>query len=562
MCMLLISMGLLSFSFVEDGLFSIAKNLDIFASIYKEINLSYIDEVDTSRLIRTGIDAMLGELDPYTQYVSEAEMEAFRLTFLSSEYDGIGARIGAKNGRIFISEIFENFPAQKADIWVGDEILKINGVSLNGKSPDEASNMLKGAQNTTLKLLISRVGVNKLIEKKIIRKEIKQGNIPYYGFVSGDIGYIKLDKFQTNSGQEVADALFELKKEKLYGLILDLRDNGGGMVAEAIKIVNLFVDRNTKVAVQKGRTQEQTAIYQTKSDPIAPNLPLVVLVNNNSASASEIVAGALQDLDRAVIVGERSFGKGLVQQTINMPYNSLIKITIAKYCTPSGRCIQALDYKTHRDTDGNVIKVADSLIKEFKTKAGRSVYDGNGIYPDVFVAPIEYHYITKVLVNKDFIFDYATKFRSEHPSIVTAKKFKLDDAMYGQFRTYLSSKDYNYDTPTEETLHLLHSQAKSEGKFEAIKSELEVLQAKVYQNKKNDLNQFSNEIKQTLEGEIVSRYYFQRGRFEQGLQYDREVQVALKLFREAIISPILAGSGTYKTIGKPSLNSLIKAKAR
>ena len=553
MCVFAVGVGMLSFAFVDD-LFLVSKNLDIFASIYKEINLSYVDEVNTSKLMKTGIDAMLNELDPYTQYVPESEMGDFKLKFVSSEYDGIGAKIGTRNGKVFISEVFEKFPAQKADVRVGDEILAINHISLKDKSPDQASLMLKGAQNTPLKLLISRMGVSKPIEKNLIRADIRQSNIPYYGLISDHVGYIKLDKFQINAGQEVVDALLELQKNKLTGLVLDLRDNGGGMVSEAIKIVNVFVNRDVKVAVQKGRHKNQTTIYQTTTDPVEPHLPLVVLVNGGAASASEIVAGALQDLDRAVIVGQRSFGKGLVQQTMNMPYNSLVKITIAKYYTPSGRCIQALDY-AHREADGDATKVADSLMKEYKTRAGRSVYDGNGIYPDVFIKPVDYHSITKVLVNKDFLFDYATKFRSENPKIDEAKKFKLGDAAYEKFMMYLSSKDYNYDTPTEAALNELAEQVKKEGKSDEIKVEFDALKAKVYHSKKNDLNQFRNEIKEILENEIVSRYYFEHGRFEQSFQYDKELKEALRILSEReTITAILAGSGSYKVIGKPTGN--------
>ncbi len=553
LCLLVIGVGVLSFAFVDD-LFLVSKNLDIFASIYKEINLNYVDEINTSKLMKTGIDAMLNELDPYTQYVPESEMEDFKLKFVSSEYDGIGAKIGTQNGKVFISEVFENFPAQKADIRVGDEILAINDVLLKDKSPDQASLMLKGPQNTPLKLLLSRVGVSKPIEKKMIRADIRQSNIPYHGLLSDHIGYIKLDKFQVNSGQEVVAALLELQKNKLSGLVLDLRDNGGGMVSEAIKIVNVFVKRGVEVAVQKGRRQNQTTVYQTTTDPIEPNLPLVVLVNSSSASASEIVAGALQDLDRAVIIGQRSFGKGLVQQTMNMPYNSLIKMTIAKYYTPSGRCIQALDY-AHREADGDATKVADSLMKEYKTTTGRSVYDGNGIYPDVFVKPVDYHSITKVLVNKDFVFDYATKFRSENPKIDEPKKFKLGDAAYEKFVTYLSSKDYNYDTPMEAALNELAEQIKKEGKSNEIKAEFDALRAKVYHSKKNDLNQFRNEIKEILENEIVSRYYFEHGRFEQSFQYDKELKEAMRVISEKdTLTAILAGSGSYKIIGKPNGN--------
>ena len=545
-----IGVGLLSYAFVDD-LFLISKNLDIFVSIYKEINLSYVDPVNTSKLMKTGIDAMLNELDPYTEYVQESEIEDFKLKFLDSEYDGIGAKIGSNNGQVYISDIFENCPAHKADIRVGDEILEINSVSLTGKTPDQASLMLKGPQKTPLKLLLKRVGVFKPIEKNLLRTDIKQGSVPYYGLLANNVGYIKLDKFQVNSSHDVAAALLDLQRDPLTGLVLDLRDNGGGIVTEAIKIVNLFVANNQVVALQKGRRPDQTTIYKTTVAPIEPNLPLVVLVNNNSASASEIVSGALQDLDRAIIIGQRSFGKGLVQQTISMPYNSMVKITIAKYYTPSGRCIQALDY-THRELDGNVLKFPDSLMKEYKTKAGRLVYDGNGIHPDILVKADEYHFITKMLVNKNLIFDFATKFRSENPTIQAAKDFKLNETTYNQFITYLHSKKYEYDTPVEASLLRLSKQAEAEGKLTEIKTEIETLKNKIRLSKKNDLNQFKDQIKQTLENEIVNRYYFERGRYEQSFQYDTELKESLRILSDkAVLTSILQGVGNYKMIGKP-----------
>lgn len=552
-CLGVLVAAFISFAFVDD-LFQISKNLDIFASVYKEINLSYVDEVNTSNLMKTGIDAMLNDLDPYTQYVPESEMEDFKIKFVSSEYNGIGVKIGTRNRKVIVSEIFEGFPAQKAGLLVGDEILEINHVSLKDKSPEQASLMLKGPQNTPLHLSISRIGVSQPLGVNMMRVDIKQNNIPYYGMLKEHVAYIKLEKFQLNASQELISALKELKKNKLQGLVLDLRDNGGGMVAEAIKIVNVFVNRGTKVALQKGRLADQVTTYQTTVEPVDASLPLVVLLNNNSASASEIVAGALQDLDRAVIIGQRSFGKGLVQQTINMPYNSLLKITIAKYYTPSGRCIQALDY-AHRAADGDATKVADSLMREYKTKAGRLVYDGNGIYPDIFVSEEEYHAITKVLVNKDYIFDYATKFRSEFPKIDEPRKFKLNDAAYQRFLNYLSTKDYSYYTPLEAALNDLNEQAEKEGTATQIKAELEALRLKVYHNKRADLNQFQPEISRILESEIVSRFYYERGRFEQSFQYDKEVQQALKVVSNKVsMHSILSGVGIYKTIGKPDRN--------
>lgn len=542
--------GLSSLTF-KDDLFQISKNLDIFASIYKELNLNYVDEVNPSKLIRSGIDSMLEDLDPYTEYVPESDIEDYRMKYVSTQYGGVGASIFTRDGKVIVSEPFENFPAQKGDLRAGDEIISINGVSLKNKTNDQVSLMLKGPKGTSVKLVINRPGESKPIAKNLVREEIQQDNVSYYGMLPNNIGYIKLDKFLENSAQEVKDALVELRKKNLNGLVLDLRYNGGGILQEAVKIVNLFVNKDVDVVIQKGRNSEKTINYKTQTDAIEPNLPLVVLVNNRSASASEIVAGSLQDMDRAVIAGQRSFGKGLVQQTFNLPYNSLVKVTVAKYYTPSGRCIQALDY-THRDAEGSVVKVADSLITEYKTKAGRLVYDGSGIYPDKFVKPVKYNQITQTLAAKYFIFDYATQYKRSKLSIADARSFELGDADYNSFINYLSDKDYNYSTRTERLLSDLRTEAEKENKLTEIKQEYEALKVKVSYSKKNDLNQFKDEIKKVLENEIVSRYYFQRGRMEQGFKYDQDINEALKIIAsKTTVASILKGDGAYKIIGKP-----------
>ena len=542
--------SILSFAFIDD-LFQVSKNLDIFASVYKELNINYVDDVNPSKMMKTGIDAMLEELDPYTEYIPESDIEDYKLKYVSTQYGGVGSSILNRDGKVIISEPYEGFPAQKADVRAGDEILEINGVSIKGKSNDQVSQMLKGPKSTAVNLLLNRPGSDKRIEKKLVREDIRQENVSYYGMLPNNVGYIKLDKFLENSAQEVKDALIALKKNNLTGLVIDLRYNGGGILQEAVKIVNLFVDKDVNVVIQKGRNRDKTVTYKTISQPIERDLPLVVLVNNRSASASEIVAGSLQDLDRAVIVGQRSFGKGLVQQTFNIPYNSLVKVTVAKYYTPSGRCIQALDY-THRDADGIVVKVADSLITQYKTKIGRYVYDGSGIYPDLFVKPVKYNTITQTLAGKYFIFDYATQYRLQNTTLANAKNFKLTDAEYLKFASYLSDKDYNYKTKTEKLLSDLGEEADKENKLSEIKAEFEALKAKVNISKKNDLIQFNDEIKRVLESEIVSRYYFQKGRIEQGFKYDNEVSEALKVIsNKSVLASILKGDGTFKTIGKP-----------
>lgn len=545
---LLIAIATLSFSFRED-LFQISKNLDIFASVYKELNINYVDEVNTSKLMRNGIDAMLDNLDPYTEFVPESEIEDYKMKYVSTQYGGIGAGVIHRDGRVIISDPFEGYPAQKADIKAGDEVVSIDGIPIKGKNNEQVSLLLKGPRETPLKLVLQRDGKN--IEKSLKRAEISQPNVTYHGMVEGNIGYIKLDKFLENSAQEVKDALVDIQKNNPTGLILDLRYNGGGILQESVKIVNLFVGRDTEVVIQKGKNPEKTVTYKTFSAPLAPNIPLVVLVNSRSASASEIVAGALQDLDRAIIIGQRSFGKGLVQQTFNLPYNSLVKITVAKYYTPSGRCIQALNY-AGRNEDGSVDKLADSLITVYKTKAGRSVYDGSGVFPDFFVAPYQYHQITSTLVSKYHIFDYATVFAKSHQSIAAAKEFKLSDTDFQDFVSYLNNKDYSYQTLTEKTLAELKTDAEKDKKYEEIKGEFENLKNKLSNTKKNDLTTYKVELKRVLEGEIVQRYYFQNGKTEQAFQYDLELKKAAEIIRNKIlIASVLKGEGSYKVIGKP-----------
>lgn len=550
---LIASVGIAGLSLAfSDDYFQASKNLEIFSTLYTELNMNYVDEINSSKLMQTGIDAMLESLDPYTEFVPESEMEDYRMKYVSTQYGGIGTSIQNRNGKFIIAETFEGFPAQKADIRAGDEIIKINNVSLKNRPYELVSSMLKGPKNTPLKLLINRPGEADPIEKDIVRAEITQPNISYYGMLDNNTGYIKLDKFLENSGTEVQNALTAILKNKPTGLILDLRSNGGGILQEAVKIVNLFVPPNTRVVTQKGNNQEKTYTYKTYNSPVAPHLPLVVLINNRSASASEIVAGSLQDLDRAVIIGQRSFGKGLVQQTFNLPYNSLVKVTVAKYYTPSGRCIQALDY-THRTSEGSVEKVADSLISAYKTLGGRIVYDGSGIYPDVFVKPVKYSPISQTLATRYYFFDYATKYRNEKPKPNAPKHFRLSTNEYNEFINYLSDKDYNYYTRTEKLLNDLQSEAGKESKMTEIKAEYEALKNKVSVSKKNDFVQFKEEIQRILENEIVSRYYFQKGRMEQSFKYDEDIKAATSVIsNNSNLAAILHGEGTYKSIGKPA----------
>jgi carboxyl-terminal processing protease len=541
-----------TFSF-KDDLFQLSKNLDVFASVYKEVNINYVDDINSSKMIKTGVDAMLDGLDPYTEFVPENEIEDYKLHYVSTQYGGIGAGIFLRNSKVYVSDVFSGFPAAKADIRPGDQLLKINDIALDGKNNDQVSLLLKGAKGANIKLLVKRGTDTNPVEKNLVRDEIKQPNVSYSGMVDGNMGYIKLDKFLENSADEVTNALSAIKKNNPNGIILDLRSNGGGILQEAVKIVNLFVPKDVEVVSQKGKIKEKNFTYNTMSAPMEPNLPLVVLVNNHSASASEIVAGSLQDLDRAIIIGQRSYGKGLVQQTFNLPYNSLVKITIAKYYVPSGRCIQEIDY-THRKDDGSVVKVADSLIHEFKTKNGRSVYDGSGIYPDVFVKQDRFANITQALVGKLFVFDFANNYRNTHPSIEPSKKFSLSDADYADFVKFLDGKNYSYNTASEKMLASLKTEATKEKQFGEIQTEYDALKAKMAASKKNDLQLHKDEIKQVLENEIAGRYYYEKGRYETNFKYDKELAQAVKVMQDKeMIAQILKGEGSYKVIGKPVL---------
>lgn len=494
---------------------------------------------------------MLDELDPYTQFVPESEVEDYKLKYVSNQYGGIGASVSIRSGKIIISETFDGFPAQKGGLRAGDELLEIYGKSVLGKNNQEVGSLLKGTKNTTVELLIKRINEPKPVKITLIREEIKQGNVSYFGMLENQVGYVKLDRFLENSAQEVKDAIINLQKNKLSGLILDLRGNGGGILQESVKIVNLFVDKGLTVVEQKGRNNQQIITYKTTFPAFEPNLPLVVLVDNQSASASEIVAGSLQDLDRAVIIGQRSFGKGLVQQTFNLPYNSLVKVTMAKYYTPSGRCIQALNYK-NRDSDGKITKLPDSLINEFKTKNGRTVYDGSGIFPDLFVSPLKNSFLTNSLISGFHIFDYATQYHSLKPKMLDPKSFKLSDADYEDFVKFLSARNFSYKSTTEKLFEDLGAEIKKDKNAEQYKIELDALKAKISASKKNELYIYKDEIKRHLESEIVSRYFYQKGRIEYYLQHDKELNEAQKMLSNNImLSAILKGEGKYKSIGKP-----------
>lgn len=519
----------LSFSFV-DNYFEISKNLDIFATLFRELNMYYVDETQPGELMKKGIDSMLESLDPYTNYIPESEIEDFRF-MTTGEYGGIGAIIRQKDDYIVIVEPYEGSPAQKADIRAGDVIIEVNGKNIKGKNSSDVSKILKGQANSEVTLLIEREGEKNRIEKKLMRQEIKVNNVPYYGMLKDDVGYIKLTGFTETASREVKDAFVDLKSKGMKKLVFDLRDNGGGLLKEAVNIVNFFVPKGSDVVSTRGKIKEWDKVHKALNSPLDLEIPLVVVINGNSASASEIVAGAIQDFDRGVVIGERSFGKGLVQQTRPLSYNAQLKVTVAKYYTPSGRCIQKLDY-SHKDEEGKAIKVADSLITAFKTKAGRLVYDGNGIDPDVNTEDKEFSVISAVLMGKNHIFDYATHYRIKHESIGNARDFRLSDKDFDEFVKFLDGKDYSYTTSTEKMLEDIKSTAEKEKYLKEVESELEALNAKVKKNKQNDLYRFKEEIKELLENEIVSRYYFQRGRIENAFTYDADIKKATEILND------------------------------
>lgn len=523
--------AIISYSFV-DSYFEVSKNLDIFATLFRELNIYYVDETNPGDLMKKGIDDMLESLDPYTNYIPESEIEDYRY-MTTGQYGGIGALIRQDGEYVVISEPYEGFPAQKSDLRAGDKILKINDTDGKGKKTEDISKFLKGQPSSVIKILIEREGEKKPIEKIINREEIKIKSVSYSGMLNANIGYIKLTGFTENAANEVKDALVELKKNpELKSLVLDLRGNPGGLLKEAVEIVNLFEEKGTDIVSTRGKVKDWDKMHKAINVPVDTETPITILIDRGSASASEIVSGALQDLDRAVVIGQRSYGKGLVQQTRPLSYNAQLKVTVAKYYTPSGRCIQALDYSHHND-DGSVSKVPDSLISAFKTRNGRIVYDGGGIAPDIATETQKYSSILTSLVTKNLIFNYATKYRVAHTTIVPAKEFKLSDTEYDEFVTFLTGKDYDYVTKTEKSLDELKEDAKDDKAFEAIKADIDALKIKIMHNKGEDLIKYKPEIKQFLEEEIASRYYFQNGRMESSLKDDIDLKEAITVLNDS-----------------------------
>ncbi|MFP4504756.1 MAG: S41 family peptidase [Cyclobacteriaceae bacterium] len=528
--MIVALLGTVAFRGPGDNYFAIAKNLDIFATLFKEVNTYYVDEVNPNTLIKTGIDAMLRSLDPYTNYIPEDDIEDYR-TMTTGQYGGIGAVIGKRNGKSMVLMPYKGFPAEKGGLKIGDEILTVDGVDVADKSVEDISKLLKGQANTDLIVKVKRYGTDEPIDINIKRERITVENVPYYGMVTEDIGYIKLSNFTTGAGREVENAVKKLKSEGAKKLVFDVRDNPGGLLSESVNVSNVFVPKGSEVVSTKGKVKDWNKTYSAINSPTDTEIPLVVLTSSRSASAAEIVSGVMQDYDRAVLVGERTFGKGLVQATRPLTYNSQLKVTTAKYHTPSGRCIQAVDY-SHRNEDGSVGKIADSLKTAFKTKNGRIVYDGGGIKPDIEVKQSRLHPISISLYTKSLIFDYATEYYYSHPELDAANEFELKDEEYATFTTWLKNKDYDYVTEVEQTIDNLIETAKDEKYYHDIEEQIVSLRKKVQHNKEQDLQKFKDEIKELLEEEIATRYFLSEGKIEASFDEDQVLQAAIEVLND------------------------------
>ena len=525
----LLGLGLFAFK-NDERFFEIARNLDIYATLFKELNRYYVDEINPNKLTKNSIDAMLKNLDPYTNFYAEDQIEDYR-TMTTGQYTGIGAVVSNAKGKHIIYSILEGSPAEKSGLHIGDEIIKIDGVDLKARKDADPDKLMKGQAGSSVKLAVSRVGEAKPLEMSVSREFVKTGNVPYYGMVSDEVGYIDLKDFNQTAAREVKAAFIELKGKGMKKLVLDVRGNPGGLLDQSVVICNLFIPKDAEVVSTKGKVTEWNKTYTAPYMPTDAEMPMVVLTNSNSASASEIVSGVMQDYDRAVLIGQKTYGKGLVQTTRPLSYNTQLKVTTAKYYVPSGRCIQAIDY-SHRNADGSVGKLPDSLKTAFKTKNGRVVYDGGGVDPDILIEAPRKAAITVSLASKSLIFDYALKYRSKNPTIKPAKEFSLSESDYQDFVNWLKDKDYDYTTQVEKDYKLLEASARKEKYYDAVQEQLNALKTKLTHSKDADLMTFKKEIKQQLEHEITSHYYLQKGEKEYDFRNDAELTAALTLFKD------------------------------
>ena len=512
--------------------FNVAKNMDVFNAIYRDLDMMYVDTLDANEVIGNGIKAMLGSLDPYTTYYSEADSKELK-RMLTGKYAGVGALIRYNNQlqRVVIDEPYENMPAAEAGLKKGDVILSIDDLSMEGQDVSFVSEHLRGEPGTSFILRIKRPSTGKEMKIKVTRRSIQMPFLPYYGMLEGKIGYINYNSFTDQSAKDVRRAFIDLKHQGAKGLVFDLRNNGGGSVQEAISIVNMFIPKGKLVLEMKGKLQRANSVYKTTVEPIDTVMPIVVLVNENTASASEITSGSLQDYDRAIILGTRTYGKGLVQTTMDLPYNGQIKLTTSKYYIPSGRCVQALNYKHAKG--GYVEHVPDSLTKVFYTVGGREVRDGGGIKPDVEVKPDSLpniaFYLAGARDSNEVMLNYEIDYIAKHPTIAPAKEFALTDADYDDFKARVLKADFKYDRETEKYLKDLEKLAKFEGYYEDAKPEFEALKKKLSHNVEKDLDYNKQTIKQLLENDIVAAYYYQGGAIQNTLRYDKQVKEAVRL---------------------------------
>ena len=525
----LLGFGLFSFTGPGERFFEIAKNLDIFATMFKELNMYYVDEINPNKTIKTSIDAMLKSFDPYTVFYPEDDIEDY-MTMTTGKYNGIGVVTTIRAGKTIVLLVEEGSPAEKAGIQIGDEIVKIDGVDFAARKMDPGK-LLKGQTGTTVKIAVKRYGKEQLEEMTVGREIVKLKNVPYFGMIDNEVGYIDLKDFNSTAAKEMRDAFSTLKAKGMKKLVIDLRENPGGLLNMAVDICNIFVPKESEIVSTKGKLTEWNKTYSAPNPSLDTEMPITVIVNNRSASAAEIVAGVLQDYDRAVLVGQRSFGKGLVQITRDLSYGTKLKITTAKYYIPSGRCIQAIDY-SHRNADGSAGKLPDSLKTAFKTKNGRVVYDGGGVYPDIEVEKPVFTAATIALLQKQVLYDYANKFRFEHPTISAAKDFILSDSDYQAFVKWAAAQDYTYTTQVEKDLDNLEVSAKKEKHYDAVAEQFKALKAQLTHNKEADLNRYKSDVKHLLEQEIVLHYYLQKGVREFTFAKDPEIKAALNLYKD------------------------------
>ena len=537
------------FTTIRNKDLELVKNLDIYYTLFRELNMFYVDETDPEDLVTTSIDAMLSSLDPYTTYIPESDMDDFKFQ-TTGEYGGIGSLIRRSGESVIIADPYEGFPAAKSGIRAGDVILEVDGTPVSDMAIESVSENLKGKPGTSLDILIERYGEPDPLEFTLVREKITIRNVPYYGMLDPQTGYIRISNFTTGAGQEVEAAYNSLKKEhELKSLVLDLRSNPGGLLIEAVRICNLFVNKGELIVSTKGKVKQWDSEYVTQREPLDTEIPLVVMVNRGSASASEIVAGALQDLDRAVIVGQRTFGKGLVQTSRPLKYNAQLKVTTAKYYIPSGRCIQALDY-TNRNEDGSVGTIPDSLISEYQTRNGRLVYDGGGVQPDFEVVPEMLSEITLQLYTQNMIFDYATRYRSTHLAIDSPESFSISNKEYESFKSFVEDQDFEFKTASEQAFDELVKTAVREKYYDLAKEQFSVLEEKLSHNNLKDLETFQEEIRQILTEEIVNRYYYQAGRIISQIREDQQLDKAMEVLREpSMVKEVLSGNKGALVLG-------------